>query len=378
MNNLNTQKGFTLIELLIAMVIGLLITAAAAQVYVMGVRNASVQKAASGVLDANVFGLQQIEKNMRMAGLGLGKSSVLNRDCSGVIINGGTNGGGVNCDGTTPDAKEGVKGSDIYVVKLKGLRGATALPDNMRTLSEQGVSNTSTKTTPQLTIQYRAPVDMRDCEGKLALGPREVKEGYKEEHINRDDGNKLDKDVPELKVDGQVIIERYFVQRNDQTQELELRCDAGRYVTEHIITEADAPTGQTEAYKEAAKGLTTEKKSFKDTGIKDMGDAGSVVISGLDDFQVRLGIGDGGGNNLRYVTINEYRTDKTLKDDEVVAIKMAILAKGSSPINSSDAAAGLQYNIFGQTVTMADGQPTNTIRRVYETTVMLRNSRGGN
>lgn len=373
MNNLNTQKGFTLIELLIAVTIGLLITAAAAQVYVMGVRNASVQKAASGVLDANVFGLQQIEKNMRMAGLGLGKSSVLNRDCSGVIINGETNGGGVNCDGTTPTS---VKDSDIHVVKFKGLRKATALPDNMRTLSEQGVSNTSTKTTPQLTIQYRAPVDMRDCEGKLALGPREVKEGYKEEHINRDDGNKLDKDVPELKVDGQVIIERYFVQRNDQTQELELRCDAGRYVTEHIITEADAPTGQTEAYKEAATGLTTEKNSFKDTGIKGMGDAGSVVISGLDDFQVRLGVGDSKNNTIRYATIDEYK--KGTVTGEVLAIKMAVLAKGSSPINSSDAAAGLQYNIFGQTVTMADGQPTNAIRRVYETTVMLRNSRGGN
>ena len=58
---MNKQQGFTLIELMISLVLGLLIIAAASQVYVISLRTATVQQAGSSILDANVFGLQQIQ-----------------------------------------------------------------------------------------------------------------------------------------------------------------------------------------------------------------------------------------------------------------------------------------------------------------------------
>lgn len=363
MNNINTQKGFTLIELMIAVVIGLIITAAAAQVYVMGVRNASIQKAASGVLDANVFGLQQIEKNVRMAGLGLGMASNLNRDCSGILIS-TANGNRFNCTDGLPATD--VANSDIYTKKLEGRWGGTGLNVNMRTITQGGPANTSNANTPQLTIQYRAPSDMRDCEGRLALGPRKIVNGYK-------DGNQ-EAEEKGIHVDGQVIIERYFVSRNTEGQ-LELRCDAGRYVLEHIIKDATVPatlttTEQQQAYNDA-------KIEGQNSDVRGIGSNGgsALIVSGIDDFQIRLGIKQ--GNNIRYATIAQY--EQGAVTGEVVAVKMAILAKGTSPIPQNDAVANPTYKIFeNDNVTMATGQPTNSVRRVYETTVMLRNSRGGN
>lgn len=362
--NIMNQKGFTLIELMIAILIGLIITAAAVQVYVMGVRNASIQKAASGVLDANVFGLQQIERNLRMAGLGLGETSRLNKECSGVIVSQGAK--RLNCDNSPTD-----KSTDIYVTKLRNLSA------DLRTKADGGPSNTSNANTAQLTIQYRAPVDMRDCEGQLALGPRIVQQGYldgQEPQVD-DKGEKQYGDP--IRVDGQVIIERYFVKRNNEGL-LELRCDAGRYVPEHIIQgAADKPAG--------AEILGAN------SSIQNMGGEGSLVIAGIDDFQVQLGIkskaqASNSQNNplaqpakmesrMQYVDVATYTRGGI--EGDVVAIKVGILAKGAVATPIADASADAKYNLFGQEISLKADQPANAIRRVYETTTMLRNSREG-
>lgn len=345
--NIANQKGFTLIELLIAMLIGLIIVAAVTQIYVTGVRNAAVQKAASGVLDANVFGLQQIEKSLRMTGLGLGKTSSMNKTCSGVIISSGAE--RFNCDGTQVENNPPDKvNADMYSVKLEGLRpGITALAVDMRTKADGGPVNTSNNKASQLTIQYRAPVDMRDCEGRLALGPREVN-GYV-------DGRQL-ADNTNTRVDGQVIIERYFTKKNDEG-ELELRCDAGRYVLEHIELEPNP------AHAEA-------KIIGVNSPLQNIGDDGSLIIAGIDDFQVQFGVIMPTGG-LQYLNINEYQTGN------IVAIKLGILAKGNNKIPQIDASDNTRYTLLGKEITLASDQPTNLIRRTYETTTMLRNSREG-
>lgn len=346
------QKGFTLIELMISILIGLIITAAVAQVYVMGVRNASIQQAASGVLDANVFGLQQIERNLRMAGLGLGETSQLNKDCGGVIISSGTN--RLNCDGTpAADAEK----ADIYAVKLGGLRGGQGLPLDLRTKTDGGPSNTSNGNTTQLTIQYRAPVDMRDCEGRLALGPRTIQRGYLDgRHLENSD-EETEKQGEPITIDGQVVIERYFVKRNTEGA-LELRCDAGRYVLEHILVGSQDKPADAEIL-----GVNSP--------IQGMGDDGSLVIAGIDDFQVQFGVKD--GQNMRYTNVAEYLNGNIA--GEIATIKLGILAKGTVAISQADAPDNPTYVLFGQNITMQADQPNNAIRRVYETTTMLRNSR---
>lgn len=346
-----TQKGFTLIELMISMVIGLIIIAAVVQVYVLGIKNASVQKAASGVLDANIFGLQKIEQNLRMTGLGLGETSDANKACSGVIISKGSK--RLNCDGSEVTATS----MDIYTAKIEGKKGMDILPLDMRSRADAGDSNTSTGKTPQLTIQYRAPVDMRDCEGRLVLGPRQVESAYLE-------GMQTDPNTPPkgktMLVDGQVVIERYFTKK-DANGSLQLRCDAGRYVTEHIIK--DNATKDSNAHILGAN-----------SSIKGIGDEGALVVADIDDFQIQFGVSTKNNSGDRSISFVD---PKSYNEGEIVAIKTGILAKGTGTISQSDAPQNPSYELFGKPITLTQNQSTNVIRRVYEITTMLRNSREG-
>lgn len=320
---MNKQQGFTLIELMISLVLGLLIIAAASQVYVISLRTATVQQAGSSILDANVFGLQQIENNIRMAGLGLSDVAKAGAADSGILAGGD-------------------KAAAISVLRVNG----TKLSSDLISRDGSGPTNTTSRS-DQLTIQYRAPANMRDCEGRLVLGPRTG--------ILDLPGN------PVVSIDGQIIVERYFVKDSNGT--LELRCDAGLYVSNHIIQD----NGQGTANATILTGANDRHN------IHGLGDDGALIASDIDDFQVRFGIASGGAGNsgIRYVTPTEYQTLPS--DTAIITVQLGLLTKGSVP--SSDAPESPTYTILGNDVNMKSGQG-QFIRRVYETNIMLRNSRG--
>lgn len=321
---MNKQQGFTLIELMISLVLGLLIIAAASQVYVISLRTATVQQAGSSILDANVFGLQQIENNIRMAGLGLSDVAKAGAADSGILA------GGNNA-------------AAISVLNVNGAK----LSSDLISRDDLGPTNITSRGSDQLTIQYRAPANMRDCEGHLVLGPRTG--------ILDLPGN------PVVSIDGQIIVERYFVKNNNGT--LELRCDAGLYVSNHIIQD----NGQGTANATILTGANDRHN------IHGLGDDGALIASDIDDFQVRFGIASGGAGNsgIRYVTPTEYQTLPA--DTAIITVQLGLLTKGSVP--SSDAPESPTYTILGNNVNMKSGQG-QFIRRVYETNIMLRNSRG--
>lgn len=320
---MNKQQGFTLIELMISLVLGLLIIAAASQVYVISLRTATVQQAGSSILDANVFGLQQIENNIRMAGLGLSDVAKAGAADSGILA-GGNNAAAIN------------------VLHVNG----TKLSSDLISRDNSGPTNTTSRGSDQLTIQYRAPANMRDCEGHLVLGPRTG--------ILDLPGN------PVVSIDGQIIVERYFVKDNSGT--LELRCDAGLYVSNHIIQD----NGQGTANAIILTGANNRHN------IHNLNDDGALIASGIDDFQVRFGIANGANHSgIRYVTPTEYQALSS--DTAIITVQLGLLTKGSVP--SSDAPESPTYTILGNDVNMKSGQG-QFIRRVYETNIMLRNSRG--
>lgn len=320
---MNKQQGFTLIELMISLVLGLLIIAAASQVYVISLRTATVQQAGSSILDANVFGLQQIENNIRMAGLGLSDVAKAGAADSGILA-GGNNAAAIN------------------VLHVNG----TKLSSDLISRDNSGPTNTTSRGSDQLTIQYRAPANMRDCEGHLVLGPRTG--------ILDLPGN------PVVSIDGQIIVERYFVKDNSGT--LELRCDAGLYVSNHIIQD----NGQGTANAIILTGANNRHN------IHNLNDDGALIASGIDDFQVRFGIASGANHSgIRYVTPTEYQALSS--DTAIITVQLGLLTKGSVP--SSDAPESPTYTILGNDVNMKSGQG-QFIRRVYETNIMLRNSRG--
>lgn len=321
---MNTQKGFTLIELMISLVLALLITAAVVQVYFISVKTSTMQQAASGIVDNNVFGLQQVERNLRMAGLGLSDVSSSNAKQSGILIH--AQGPLDNRFGFTPTSAD--------VLTTHGTK-----PSNI-----QGMQS------DQLTIQYRAPMMMRDCEGRLALGPREV--------INDES-----RDNSFVQTDGQVIVERYFVHNNDGN--LELRCDAGRYLLEAVRTEHKDTTDKINSNEQYA--LLTQPNV-----ISDLGDNGVLVASGVDLFKVQLAVAD--GNSTRYMSIDEYQKSNTLSNNAIIGVKLGMVTSGNTPVLKTETATNPTYILFGKEIVPKSG-PSDYIYRVYESSVMLRNSR---
>ncbi len=320
---MNSQRGLTLIELMISLVLGLLIVAAVMQVYLISARTSVMQQAASAIVDNNVFGLQQVERNLRMAGLGLsGVSSSVARQ-SGILINA--------AGGQTDDRF-----------------GFTPSNANLLTTHNTGASNIKNMTSDQVTIQYRAPMMMRDCEGRLALGPREV--------IN----DKSNSNTHFLSTDGQVIVERYFVHNNDGN--LELRCDAGRYLLEAVRTEHKDTTDKINSNEQYA--LLTQPNV-----ISDLGDNGVLVASGVDLFKVQLAVAD--GNSTRYMSIDEYQKSNTLSNNAIIGVKLGMVTRGDVPAIQSETTTPT-YILFGQSI---QPQKSDYIYRVYESNVMLRNSR---
>lgn len=179
-------QGFTLIELMISLVLGLLISAAVMQVYLINTRTLTVQQSASEVQDSTIFALQSLNDHIRIANLGNPISNITDTTKNGGIVLTVTN---------ADDVKTG------YMTTSAGQAGTTG--SNGWT----GVSNIKDVASDQLTIQYKniTPTPLYDCEGA------EVDEGSSD-----------------------WVIERYFIRLDTNAtakagiQNLVLACDAGR------------------------------------------------------------------------------------------------------------------------------------------------------
>ncbi|MDE4454486.1 PilW family protein [Psychrobacter sp. DAB_AL62B] len=185
------SSGFTLIELMISLVLGLLISAAVIQVYMINVRTVTVQQSASEVQDSTIFALQSLDDHIRIANLGNLESSINDTTNHGGIVLTTTNLGASN----TTDSK--------YFTKSNGTTGWA------------GPSNITGINSDQLTIQYKniTPNTLYDCKGKgIAAGSSDW------------------------------VVERYFVRLDTGAtagtglQDLVLACDAGRIDDEGNVT----------------------------------------------------------------------------------------------------------------------------------------------
>lgn len=330
---IKNQTGFTLIELMISLVLGLLITAAAVQIYIINVKTATVQKSGSELQDASVFGLQGLESNIRLANLGNPVTSINDKVLDGGIVLTGFNIGVV-----TIDAK-GVR-KDNYLANsafLTKSAGDTVGSGNAWT----GISNTNIAS-DQLTIQYRN--DMRttvsDCEGN------NVAEGEK-------------------------VIERYFLRESSDpnrptgdVKKLVLACDAGR------IKVIDANNG------------IHEVEKFGGTDSKNFEQAGQEMIVGIDQFKVLLGVQGvesaastptAVAGNSNYVSSNIYQQMKV--KPAIISVKIGMIVSGSTAILNGDEDR-TTFNVLGTDNTLkADNTRKKLVRNTYESTIILRNAR---
>ena len=185
--------GFTLIELMISLVLGLLISAAVMQVYLVNTRTITVQQSASEVQDSSIFAMQSIEEHLRLANLGNPIDYITDTTDHGGIVLTQANLGASN----TTDAK-------FFTID-----------------ASTGPSNIDGKPSDQLVIQYKniTPHAMYDCEG---------------EEINPGSSD--------------WVVERYFVRdisnsKTATTKDLALACSAGRVDTDGNITDGFEDNG---------------------------------------------------------------------------------------------------------------------------------------
>lgn len=132
---MNQHQGFTLVELMVALILGLLLTAAAVQLFITGSLTFTNQKNLSDVQDNATFGLSLISQQLRRTNSGntqiIGASGALN----GLVFS--------------------------------GTSVSTTAPSNFPvTAKDANASSTLDGKSDQLVIQYSALQDnMRDCEG---------------------------------------------------------------------------------------------------------------------------------------------------------------------------------------------------------------------
>lgn len=348
MNNLNysspinkSQNGFTLIELMIALVLGLLISVAALQIFYTTSVNNNRQKAGSQIQNNTVFGIDDFSQHLRRANYGANSNTT-----SAYYLNHLTPQGGVVLTRPTSTTKDTGTAPNITTVttwtgsNLNGLKnGSSALPTTILSANApaNSASNLTTNTkSDQLTIQYQAYQDnMFTCDGK---------------RITK----------------GDYVVERYFV-RNDTT------------VTPNSLGLACASLTYT--YDEA---LATTSGIDVSADLADFIGNGTIVIPNVDYFRVLLGTtaqDDFASNPTSLALVYQPLPSDpmTLAGRRIVSVQVGLLIRSDTPTVSKQENSSLRFNVLDrrdQQLNPAANSGSKYLRNVYETTTLIRNARG--
>lgn len=330
------QVGFTLIELMLSLVIGLILVAAAALLFVTGQKSYMLQQGTADIQDNANFGLDYIVKDLRLANLDALSASLNDRSYIGGVVL-------TSAFDATTSARQTVAGVTTIFSNLDDkLIGATVAPNLLSRSAGQtvgtapawtGVSNVKSDgadlASDQLVIQYR-PVQVGgfDCEGR------------------------------EITTTDQVIVQRYFLREdsNKDTGEpnkaLALACDAGFYPI-----------------------------STNPTAITSYGDAGEIIMKRVDYFRVQLGVIDASGK-FQYLSINDYLAKTagfTGVGPRIVSVQLGILARSNAPVGDDQMIKDDQvFQVLDKAVTVKSSTSKNKyVRQVVSQNVALRNALGG-
>lgn len=340
------HEGFTLVELMIALVLGLLISAAALQVFYTSSVNSRRQEASSQIQDNAIFGFSQIQQHLRRANYGAKSIGAYDE----FFMNHLTPQGGVVL--TAPS------GTGTPVSWLQGnLSGlvldSQAVPAALLSSNESvnSISNMNgIANSDQLTIQYRSDrAGTFDCEGST---------------------------IPE----GFYVIERYFV-RMDTTVTPNtpgLACASAIY--DYDESDAGSPTGiDIKDYTVPGETAVT---------ANNLAGAGTIIIPNVDYFRAKLGISssrnfatDPKNLGIAYIPIPTTTNLTTaLNTRRIVSLQIGVLARSDNPTATAQANSELTFTVLDKANVALNSTATSGpkyLRNVYETTVLLRNARGG-
>ncbi|MGP4713750.1 PilW family protein [Psychrobacter sp. DM8] len=345
-------KGFTLVELMISLVLGLLVSAAALQIFYTSSVNSRRQEASSQIQDNAIFGFSQMQQHLRRTNYGAKSTGAFNE----FFMNHLTPQGGVVL--TAPTGVAPVTTPPTPVSWLQGnLSGLTldgaAIPVALLSSNASANSTSNLKgiaNSDQLTIQYRSDREGTfDCEGDV---------------------------IPQ----GFYVIERYFV-RTDTTVTPNapgLACASAIY--SYNETTAGGATG-IDIASYIVPGET-------DATANNLAGTGTIIIPNVDYFRATLGISssrdfatDPANLDIAYVQIPAAANLATVLDTRrIVSLQIGILARSNNPTATAQNNSDLTFTVLDK----VDAELSDTVaagptylRNIYETTILLRNARGG-
>ncbi|WP_151981210.1 PilW family protein [Acinetobacter guerrae] len=361
LSHYNVQNGFTLIELMVALALGLVVVAAAMQLFIGGILSSRLQQANAEIQDSGIFGLDYVMKDIRL----LNQDNLTNLKLDdqtaygGVVLTGSTAAGTTNVNfvpkvGTTyvdPALLSRGQG-DVVSTTPDYWKGLTAV-----TLKDRSGSTISSPISDQLTIQFIAPTNMVNCEGSNVLV-------------------------------GDLVVERYFV-----------RPDSNGVATDYALAcDANTPLTTAAAVTAAATARTTPDETTKvitPQAITGLGNAGQIIIPRVDHFHVLLGAMTTTTNTstnpptitnqFAYYTIPQYRTAATAArtaststvpvETRILSVQVSVLVRSANNAQNSAIDPTQPLIMLDQTATATDAS-TRFQRRVYSTTIALRNAMG--
>ena len=385
MTNLYHQKGFTLVELMISIVLGLLITAAAIQLFITGQTSLSMQQSMADIQDNGNFGLNYIATDIRQSNLGALSPVSDDQTMYGGIVLASAN---LSNFVTIPASL------------MSRSSGQTVGTGNQWT----GKSNVTTTVgaalnSDQLTIQYRPTQNVVPFNilTKTTLTTAEAK--LINETVIGTDCEGVGITLNELR-EGVFIVQRYFLRTDTTTgadSGLALACAASRYTqTEVEANKKKVEAGTSPAPKPIELKNTSDNPYTARTDIQrpDLGGAGQVIMRRVDHLHYLLGISSGdfdSPTNWRYITLKDYLAiTPTTKADgtanprpRIRSVQLGMVVRASdSATRTSLIPDQPTFDIFDQSgstngvkVKATAGSP-KYLRQAVTQTIALRNSMG--
>lgn len=359
-NMMIRQYGYTLVELLVSIVLGLLVAAAALQLFLTGQVSVFLQRGSADILDNGSFGLNYLAKDIRLANLGGSVPVIDDTTLYGGLVFAQAN----VSPYVTIDSTLWTRGS--------GQTG-WAGPTNVN------LAPSGTVYSDQLTIQYQ-PVQTVISKAAFAVPwPTDatalaaLQTSYAGITIGYDcTGTKIT--LLEAKQNVH-IVQRYFLRADPSASSTEpntalaLACSAAHYTQDAV----DAQT------KLAAAGSATTAIPL--TGLSG---SGQIIMNRIDHFHIMLGVATGTFDtptNLRYMSVNDYMALGSPKP-RVRSVQLGVIVRAtdSASRQSRQISTTPTFTILDQSVTLktpAAGIPSSPyLRQAVMQTVALRNGLG--
>lgn len=323
------QKGFTLIELMIALVLGLLVSAIALQLFLTSQRSATTQQGMMNLQNSALFGLGTVVDSMRLANLNSSQPIVNDQVLyGGVVLSPNNISNNKKADGTLN----------------------FSINDDLLTRGAIGESNLKSQNSDQLVIQYRVNTPNQfDCEG-TGLTTSDY------------------------------VVERYFLRedtnRNDPNKPLALACKAARYTeaTAKTNTGLAALSGNGEIiiprvdHFSVRLGVAFDGANGSCNGITTTSGSPAVTTNIVQDSKLDC---------FSYMNIEDYRT-LTVEKPQIVSVQIGLIVRSTDTVgNNQFFKADQTYKVINVDAALSeDDKNKQYLRSVVTQTIAIRNGFG--